>query len=267
MRCDQAYVSLLLQGKKLTVGFKESDYNWSIGEAWCTDIEVTWNEISCLPPDELPGYRKKRSFHLIRIPRQSQDEPEDLRTSNDGASLNHKTLLEMSINLKHNAESVLPQMHRQPYNVPNNSNGKNHVHFVNPPSAKAPAADQGNKLRRKRQIRNVQVDIIVHAGANLKINAGSIIYRIPEKPTTQTTPTVPTSNPNLTSPTEREPAAGDSNKVTVIASVFGVLAFIGIAAALGNNRYIFVQRLHKLIYLHLFSVCFMKILFQSSEQI
>ena len=234
---------LLLQGKGFTVGFKESDYNVSIDEAWCTDIEVTRNKISCLPPDELPGYRKKRSFqeqqgefrHLIRIPRQSQDEPEDLGTSNDGTSLNHKTLLEMSINLKHNAESVLPQMHRQPYNVPNNSNGKKHVHFVNSPSAKAPATDHRNKLRMKRQIRNVQVDIIVHAGANLKINAGSIIYRIPEKPTTQTTPTVPTSNPNLTSPTERELAAGDSNKVTVIASIFGVLAFIGIAAALGNE--------------------------------
>ena len=247
MRCDQAYVSLLLQGKKFTLGFKESDYNVSIGEAWCTDIDVTWNEISCLPPDELPGYRKKRSFQeqqdefrrLIRIPRQSQDEPDDLGNSNDGASLNHKTLLEMSINPKHNAESVLPQMHRQPYKVPNNSNGKKHVYFVNTPSVKEPAADQVNKLRTKREIRNVQVDIIVHAGANLKINAGSIIYRIPEKLTTQTTPTVPTSNPNLTSPTESEPAAGDSNKVTVIASVFGVLAFIGIAAALGNNKYFF----------------------------
>ena len=249
MRCDQAYVSLLLQGKKFTVGFKESDYNVSVGEAWCTDIEVTWNEISCLPPDELPGYRKKRSFqeqqeefrHLIRIPRQSQDEPEDFGNSNDGASLNCKTLLEMSINPKHNAESVLPQMHRRPYNVPNNSNGKKYVHFVNSPSVKGPSGDQVNKLRTKREIRNVQVDIIVHAGANLKINAGSIIYRIPEKLTTQTTPTVPTSNPNLTTPTEREPAAGDGNKVTVIASVFGVLAFIGIAAGLGNNRYFFVR--------------------------
>ena len=106
---------------------------------------------------------------------------------------------------------------------------------------KAPAADQVNKLRMKQQIRNVQVAIIVHAGANLKMNAGSITYRIPEKKTIQSTPTVPTSNPNVTSPTELEPAtitSGDSDTVvTAVASVFGVLAFLTIAPALGNNRY------------------------------
>ena len=226
----------------------------SIGDGWCTGIEVTWNLIICSPPDELPGYRKKRSLqkqkkefrHLDRIPRQIQDETEEFGSLNE-AALNLKTLLEMSRNQKHNAESALPEKHRRPYKAPNNANGKKHVHSVNSHSAKAPAADHVNKLRMKRQIRNVQVAIIVHAGANLKMNAGSIIYRIPEKKTTQSTPTVPTSNPNVTtSPTELEPAAitsGDSHTVvTAVASVFGVLAFLTIATALGNNRHFFVLK-------------------------
>ena len=225
----------------------------SIGDAWCTGIEVTWNEIVCSPPDELPGYRKKRSlqkqkeefYHLHRIPQQIQDETEELGSSNEGAASNLKTLLEMNMNQKHNTRSALPETRRGPYKAPNNANHKKHVHSVNSHSAKAPAADQVNKVRIKRQIRNVQVAIIVHAGANLKMNAGSITYRIPEKSTTQSTPTVPTSNPNVTtSPTELEPAAitsGNSNTVvTAVASVFGVLAFLTIATALGNNRYFFV---------------------------
>ena len=171
----------------------------SIGDGWCTGIEVTWNLIICSPPDELPGYRKKRSLqkqkkqflHLHRIPRQIEDETEELSSSNEGAASNLKTLLEMSMNQKHNAESALPETRRRPYKAPNNANRKKLVHSVNSHSAKAPAADQANKLRVKRQIRNVQVAIIVHAGANLKMKAGSITYRIPEKKTTQSTPTVP----------------------------------------------------------------------------
>ena len=111
----------------------------SIGDAWCTGIEVTWNLIICSPPDELPGYRKKRSLqkqkkefcHLHRIPRQIRDETEELGSSNEGAASNLKILLEMSMNQKHNAESALPETCRRLYNVPNNANRKKHVQSVN----------------------------------------------------------------------------------------------------------------------------------------
>ena len=111
-------------------------------------------------------------------------------------------------------------------------------HFVDSHMIKDSPADHLNKLRTKREIRNVSVAVTVHAGANLKMNAGSITYLIPAKTTpTPATTTVP--HPDLnTSPTESDPPAaplGASNTaVTVVASVFGVLGFIAVATALGN---------------------------------
>ena len=169
-----------------------------IGDGWCTDIDVTLNEIICSPPDELPGYRKKRSIQdqkeefdiRDRIQHQVEDETEKFDNLNQDETLNHKTLLEMSI------------------------------------------AQKLNKLRTKREIRRVQAAVIVYAGASFKLKAGSITYLIPEKSTTtQTTTTV-------INPIDNDPAAitsGDNDTVvTAMASVFGLLAFIAIAAALGN---------------------------------
>ena len=173
---------------------------------------------------------------LDRTQGQIEDQAEELDKSNQDETLNHKTLIEIGINQKtYNAKWVLPEMHRRLYRTPSSPipKDKKHIHVVNSHVVKDSTADHLNKLRTKREIRRVSVDIIVHAGANLKMNAGSITYLIPAKSTpTQTAPTVP--NPDLTTNRSEHDPHAITSAVTAVASVFGVLAFIAVATVLGN---------------------------------
>ena len=136
-------------------------------------------------------FRSKRSNfgHLDRMPQQVQDGTNKIGNSYQAKTLHHENILETIINQKKQSrESVglLPEMLATTYRASNTPRSKKQVYFVN--AVKDTAADQLNNLRTKREERSVEVDVIIHAGANLKINAGSIMYLIPETTTTQSTP-------------------------------------------------------------------------------
>ena len=155
---------------------------------------------------------------------QVQDGAKEIENSYQDEILYHENILETNINQKtqsRDSVGLLPEILAPTYRASNIPKGKKQVTFVN--AVKEPAADHLNNVRTKREERSIEVSVIVHAGANLMINAGSIMYLIPETPTTHTTP---------------EPTASTSDDnnlvVTAVASVVGVLAFIIIAAVLGN---------------------------------